>query len=154
MATFSLIVNGASFQVDADPNMPLLWVLRDLLGLTGTKFSCGIGTCGSCTVHIDGEAARSCQTTISSVVGKQITTIEGLSPDGKHPLQEAWIDHQVAQCGYCQPGQMMTAAALLSKNPNPSDDEINSAMSGVLCRCGMYGRVLEAVRQAASGGAE
>jgi len=154
MATFSLSVNGASFQVDADPNMPLLWVLRDLLGLTGTKFSCGIGTCGSCTVHIDGEAARSCQTTISSVVGKQITTIEGLSPDGKHPLQEVWIDHQVAQCGYCQPGQMMTAAALLSKKPNPSDDEINSAMSGVLCRCGMYGRVLEAVRQVASGGAE
>jgi isoquinoline 1-oxidoreductase subunit alpha len=152
MAEFSLSVNGASYQVDADPNMPLLWVLRDLLNLTGTKFGCGIGVCGACTVHINGEAVRSCQTPVSSVSGKQITTIEGLSPGGGHPLQVSWIEKQVAQCGYCQAGQIMTAAALLSHTPSPNDDEISATMSGVLCRCGMYGRILEAVHQASEGG--
>lgn len=152
MSAFSLSVNGANHQVDAEPNMPLLWVLRDLLGLTGTKFSCGIGVCGSCTVHIDGEAVRSCQVPVSSVAGKQIVTIEGLSPDGSHPLQVAWIEKQVSQCGYCQPGQIMTAAALLAKTPEPSQEQISAAMTGVLCRCGMYGRVLEAIRLVTEGG--
>ncbi len=154
MSSFSITVNNAVHSVDADPDMPLLWVLRDLLGLTGTKFGCGIGACGACTVHIDGAAARACMTPISSVAGKQITTIEGLSPDGSHPLQRAWIDNQVAQCGYCQPGQIMAAAALLNANPNPSEAEISSVMAGMLCRCGMYGRVLEAIQQAAGQGGE
>jgi aerobic-type carbon monoxide dehydrogenase small subunit (CoxS/CutS family) len=154
MSTFSLTVNGAVHEVDADPEMPLLWVLRDLLGLTGTKFSCGTGACGACTVHIDGEAVRSCLIPLSGAAGKQIVTIEGLSQDGRHPLQQAWIEQQVSQCGYCQPGQIMAAAALLDRLPNPSDEEISAAMSGVLCRCGMYGRIQAAIHQAAvEGGA-
>ena len=149
MSTFSISVNGAVHQVEAEPDMPLLWVLRDLLNLTGTKFSCGIGACGACTVLIDGSAVRSCLTPVSSTAGKQITTIEGLSADGSHPLQSAWIDQQVAQCGYCQPGQIMTAAGLLTANPDPSEEEIRAAMTGTLCRCGMYGRVQAAIQQAA-----
>ncbi len=152
MTAFSLTVNGTGYQVEADPGMPLLWVLRDLVGLTGTKFSCGIGACGACTVLVDGEPTRSCITPVSGVVGKQITTIEGLSPDGNHPLQVAWIEKQVSQCGYCQPGQILTAAALLAKNPSPSDEEITAAMNGVLCRCGMYTRIKDAIHQAAQGG--
>jgi isoquinoline 1-oxidoreductase subunit alpha len=152
MNTFSLSVNGAVHTIEAEPDMPLLWVLRDLLNLTGTKFGCGIGACGSCTVLIDGSAVRSCLTPISSTAGKQITTIEGLSADGSHPLQQAWIDQQVAQCGYCQPGQIMTAAGLLAANPNPSEEEISAAMNGNLCRCGMYGRIQAAVQQAAGQG--
>jgi isoquinoline 1-oxidoreductase alpha subunit len=150
MSAFSISVNGETHEVDADPDMPLLWVLRDLLGLTGTKFGCGIGVCGACTVLIDGEAVRSCGTQVSSITGKQVITIEGLSPDGNHPLQLAWIEKQVSQCGYCQPGQIMTAAALLVKHPDPSDEEINAAMAGTLCRCGTYGRISAAIRQVAS----
>ncbi len=153
MASITITVNDAPHQIDADPNTPLLWVLRDILSLTGTKYSCGIGQCGSCTVHVDGEATRSCVTPVSAVVGKKVTTIEGLSPDGRHPVQKAWIEEQVAQCGYCQPGQIMTVAALLAHNPKPGDDEIVKAMSGVLCRCGTYQRILKAVRRAAQGGA-
>jgi aerobic-type carbon monoxide dehydrogenase small subunit (CoxS/CutS family) len=124
-----------------------------MVGLTGTKYGCGIGQCGNCTVHVDGEATRSCMTPVSAVTGKKITTIEGLSLDGNHPIQKAWIEVQVAQCGYCQPGQIMTAAALLAHNPKPSDEEIVKAMSGVLCRCGTYQRIIQAVRRAAQGGA-
>ena len=153
MASITITVNDIPHQVDTEPNTPLLWVLRDMVGLTGTKYGCGIGQCGNCTVHVDGEAARSCTTPISAVAGKKITTIEGLSPDGNHPVQKAWIEAQVAQCGYCQPGQIMTAAALLAHNPKPSDEEIAKAMSGVLCRCGTYQRVIQAVRRAAQGGA-
>jgi aerobic-type carbon monoxide dehydrogenase small subunit (CoxS/CutS family) len=129
--------------------MPLLWVLRDLLGLTGTKFSCGMGLCGSCTVLIDGEPTRSCITQVEDVTGKHITTIEGLSPDGSHPLQKAWIDGHVTQCGYCQPGQIMSAAALLQKNPHPTDEDIDSALGDVLCRCGTYQRIRKAIHRAA-----
>jgi isoquinoline 1-oxidoreductase alpha subunit len=155
MSTFSISVNGAVHMVEAEPDMPLLWVLRDLLNLTGTKYSCGIGACGACTVLIDGSAVRSCLTPVSGTAGKQITTIEGLSPDGSHPLQRAWIDQQVAQCGYCQPGQIMTAAGLLAANPDPSEEEIRAAMTNTLCRCGMYGRVQAAIQQAAGqGGAQ
>ena len=153
MASITITVNDVAQQVDADPNTPLLWVLRDMVGLTGTKYGCGIGQCGNCTVHVDGEAVRSCMTPISTVAGKKITTIEGLSPDGSHPVQKAWIEAQVAQCGYCQPGQIMTAAALLAHNPKPSDEEIVKAMAGVLCRCGTYQRIILAVRRAAQGGA-
>ncbi len=153
MAAITITVNDTPHQIDADPNTPLLWVLRDIVGLTGTKYGCGIGQCGNCTVHIDGEATRSCMTPVSAVVGKKVTTIEGLSLDGTHPVQKAWIEVQVAQCGYCQPGQIMTAAALLAHNPKPSDDEIVKAMSGVLCRCGTYQRIIQAVRRAAQGGA-
>ncbi len=153
MAAITITVNDASHQIDADPNTPLLWVLRDILGLTGTKYSCGIGQCGNCIVHVDGEATRSCSTPVSAVVGKKVTTIEGLSLDGTHPIQKAWIEAQVAQCGYCQPGQIMTAAALLAHNPKPSDEEIVKAMSGVLCRCGTYQRIMKAVQSAAQGGA-
>jgi aerobic-type carbon monoxide dehydrogenase small subunit (CoxS/CutS family) len=153
MTSITITVNDAPHQIDVDPGMPLLWVLRDVLGLTGTKYSCGIGECGSCTVHIDGEAARSCSTPVSEVVGKKVTTIEGLSPDGSHPVQQAWIAEQVAQCGYCQPGQIMTAAALLAHNPRPGQEDIVKAMSGVLCRCGTYQRILKAVQRAAGGAA-
>ncbi len=153
MASITITVNDIPYQVDTDPATPLLWVLRDMVGLTGTKYSCGIGQCGNCTIHVDGEATRSCTTPVSTVVGKKITTIEGLSPDGNHPIQKAWIEVQVAQCGYCQPGQIMTAAALLAHNPRPSDEEIIKAMSGVLCRCGTYQRIIQAVRRAAQGGA-
>jgi len=152
MATLRITVNGVEHQLDIDPTTPLLWVLRDALGLTGTKYSCGIGQCGSCTVHIDGEAARSCATPVSAVEGKQVTTIEGLSPDGKHPLQQAWLSETVPQCGYCQPGQIMIAAALLARNPQPSDEDIDAAMSGALCRCGTYQRIRRAIHVAAGQG--
>lgn len=144
-----LIVNGVERQVDADPDMPLLWALRDVLDLTGTKFGCGMAQCGACTVHIDGEATRSCVTPIGSLEGSQVTTIEGLSPDGQHPLQKAWTEVNAPQCGYCQVGQIMSAAALLREKPKPTDDEIDDALSGNLCRCGTYLRIREAVRKAA-----
>lgn len=152
MAKITLKINGQSHTVEAEPDMPLLWALRDNLELTGTKYSCGIGLCGSCTVHVDGEAVRSCITKLSEVEGKEITTIEGLSDDLSHPVQQAWLDEQVPQCGYCQPGQIMTAAALLKKNPNPNDDDISDAMSGVLCRCGTYQRIRQAIKTAAGKG--
>jgi len=145
-----LNVNGAEREVDADPSMPLLWALRDLLGLTGTKFGCGMAQCGACTVHIDGEARRSCISPIGSLAGRKITTIEGLSPDGQHPLQEAWIEVNTPQCGYCQVGQIMSAAALLHRKPKPTDQEIDSALAGNLCRCGTYLRIREAIRKAAA----
>ena len=150
MASYTLKVNGTDQSVDVDENTPLLWVLRNNLGLTGTKFGCGLSQCGACTVHLDGVATRSCVTPVSQVADQEITTIEGLgSEDERHPLQEAWIETQAPQCGYCQSGQIMTAAALLETNPNPSDDEINEAMSGNLCRCGTYNRIREAVKLAA-----
>ena len=146
---FELTINHQSKTVDVSPDMPLLWVLRDELSLTGTKYGCGIAACGACTVHIDGEAVRSCQTPVSDVEGK-ITTIEGLGqPDNLHVLQQAWIDHQVAQCGYCQSGQIMNAAGLLNQNPNPSEAEILEAMNGNLCRCGTYPRIKAAIQTAA-----
>ena len=143
-------VNGERQTVDVDPAKPLLWVLREQLALTGTKFGCGIAQCGACTVHIDGVAMRSCVTPVSDVDGRRVTTIEGLgSESGElHPLQQAWIDHQVPQCGYCQSGQLMSATALLADNPNPSDADIDAAMSGNICRCGMYGRIREAIKAA------
>jgi aerobic-type carbon monoxide dehydrogenase small subunit (CoxS/CutS family) len=153
VAVITFTVNGEAQIVEAEPEMPLLWALRDLLDLTGAKYSCGIGVCGACTVHVNGEAARACVTAVSDVDGKQVTTIEGLSADGSHPVQAAWIAEQVSQCGYCQPGQIMAAAALLVGNPNPSDDDIVQAMSDVLCRCGTYPRILKAIRRAAEGGA-
>ena len=146
---YELDVNGARRRVDVDADMPLLWVIRDFLGLTGTKYGCGQSLCGACTVHVNGQPARSCVTPVSSVAGARITTIEGLSADGAHPLQRAWQDCDVAQCGYCQAGQLMTAAALLRDNPNPSDDEIDAAMAGNICRCGTYVRIRRAIRQAA-----
>ncbi len=144
-----LIVNGKAQSVDVAGNMPLLWVLRDTLGMTGTKFGCGMALCGACTVHLDGEAIRSCITPVSSVAGKKITTIEGLSPDRSHPVQRAWIEVDVPQCGYCQSGQIMSAASLLAKTPKPSDSEIDDAMKGNICRCGTYQRIREAVHRAA-----
>jgi isoquinoline 1-oxidoreductase alpha subunit len=144
-----LIVNGVERQVDADPDMPLLWALRDVLELTGTKYGCGMAQCGACTVHVDGEAMRSCVTPIGTVEGSRITTIEGLSPDGQHPLQKAWVEVNAPQCGYCQSGQIMAAAALLRENPKPTDSDIDDALSGNLCRCGTYLRIREAVRKAA-----
>jgi isoquinoline 1-oxidoreductase subunit alpha len=144
-----LTVNGAEREVNAPVDMPLLWVLRDLLSLTGTKFGCGIAQCGACTVHLDGEPRRSCVTPVGSAVGKKITTIEGLSPDGSHPVQRAWADLDVVQCGYCQSGQIMAAAALLAAKADPTDAEIDAAMSGNICRCGTYQRIRAAVHQAA-----
>jgi len=149
MSSYDLQINGQAYTVEAEAQMPLLWVLRDLLGLTGTKFSCGVGLCGSCTVLIDGEPERSCVTPVERAAGKAITTIEGLSPEVSHPLQEAWLEENVSQCGYCQPGQIMNAAALLQKNPDPSDAEIDVAMSDVLCRCGTYQRIRKAIHRAA-----
>jgi isoquinoline 1-oxidoreductase alpha subunit len=146
--TFTL--NGKSTTVDVDPQMPLLWVLRDTLNMTGTKFGCGMALCGACTVHINGEATRSCITPVSSVAGKKITTIEGLSADASHPVQKAWIEEDVPQCGYCQSGQIMSAAALLAKKPNPTDADIDDAMSGNICRCGTYQRIRKAIHHAAS----
>jgi isoquinoline 1-oxidoreductase subunit alpha len=142
-------LNGKPQTVDVSPNMPLLWVLRDTLGMTGTKFGCGMALCGACTVHIDGEAMRSCITPISSVTGKKITTIEGLSPDRSHPVQKAWIEIDVPQCGYCQSGQIMSAAALLATKAQPSDAEIDDALKGNICRCGTYQRIRQAVHRAA-----
>jgi len=149
MAQYVLNVNGGTQTLDAQPDMPLLWVLRDLLNLTGTKYGCGMGLCGACTVHIDGSAMRSCQTAISDAAGKQILTIEGLGKNGLHPVQQAWIAEQVPQCGYCQPGQIMSAAALLSAKPYPTDSEIDDAMSGNLCRCATYFRIRNAIHRAA-----
>ena len=143
-------VNGFSKAVEVDPEMPLLWVLRDVLGLTGTKFGCGLGICGSCTLHLDGEAVRACQTPIRDVAGKSVTTIEGLSKKGDHPVQQAWIEEDVAQCGYCQPGQIMQAAWLLSKHPHPTDAEIDHGMSENICRCGTYQRIRCAIHRAAA----
>ena len=148
MATFNLKINNESHQVDADPDTPILWVLRDSLGLVGTKYGCGIGQCGACTVHLDGVAMRSCSIPISALEGKSITTIEGLSADANHPLQEAWRQHDVPQCGYCQAGQIMNAASLLSNNANPSDADIDQAMQGNLCRCGTYTRIKAAIKTA------
>ena len=145
---FTLNVNGKSVTVDVPADMPLLWVLRDVLDLRGTKFGCGLGQCGACTVHLRGNAVRSCQTTVSAAAGAAITTIEGLSPDGSHPLQRVWEELDVPQCGYCQAGQIMSAAALLRRNPRPSDADIDTAMSGNLCRCGTYLRIREAVHRA------
>ena len=149
MSIFDLRINDQDYSVDADESMPLLWVLRDLLGLTGTKFSCGMGLCGSCTVLVDDEPVRSCATPVSAVAGKSILTIEGLSWDGSHPVQKAWLEEKVTQCGYCQPGQIMNAVALIKKKPNPSDADIDAAMGDVLCRCGTYQRVRSAIHRAA-----
>jgi isoquinoline 1-oxidoreductase subunit alpha len=149
MARIAFQLNGQPQSVDVLPEMPLLWVLRDTLGLTGTKYGCGMALCGACTVHIDGEPARSCVTPISRVEGKRITTIEGISPDLTHPVQRAWILGQVPQCGYCQSGQIMAAAALLAKNPSPTDAQIDAAMSGNICRCGTYDRIRKAIHHAA-----
>ncbi|HEX3436384.1 MAG TPA: (2Fe-2S)-binding protein [Pseudacidobacterium sp.] len=150
MAEFAMNVNGHMHTVDAEPEMPLLWVLRDLLNLTGTKYGCGIGMCGACTVHLDGAAIRSCQTQISAAAGKKITTIEGLGLIGLHLVQKAWIAEQVPQCGYCQPGQIMSAAALLAANPKPTDSDIDDAMAGNLCRCATYCRIRKAIHRAAA----
>ncbi len=149
MAQYNLNVNGQNRQVDVDSDTPLLWVLRDTLSLVGTKYGCGIAQCGACTVHIDGKAIRSCSTPISAVANQKVTTIEGLSEDGSHPVQQAWIEHDVPQCGYCQAGQIMTAAALISDNKNPSDSDISDAMNGNICRCGTYLRIKAAVKTAA-----
>ena len=151
MARFNLTINGKQFSADVDPAMPLLWALRDVLNLTGTKFGCGMGLCGACTVHLDGEAVRSCQTAVGSVGNKKVTTIEGLSPDRSHPVQRAWIAEQVPQCGYCQPGQIMQAAALLASNPKPSREQIDQAMTGNICRCATYQRIRRAIQRAAQG---
>jgi len=148
-----LKVNGREQALDVDPQTPLLWVLRDHLGLTGTKFGCGIAQCGACTVHLDGVATRSCVTPVSAVAGREVTTIEGLSAQAEHPLQQAWIELDVPQCGFCQSGQLMAAAALLAEQPTPSDEAINQAMDGVLCRCGTYNRVRAAIKRAAEIGA-
>lgn len=144
-----LTVNGEEREIDVDPQTPLLWVLRDHLGLTGTKFSCGIAQCGACTVHVDGTAIRSCSTPVSAVTGRDVLTIEGLAERGDHPVQRAWVELDVPQCGFCQSGQIMAAASLLQTSPSPSDDDIDQGMSGVLCRCGTYNRIRAAVKRAA-----
>jgi isoquinoline 1-oxidoreductase subunit alpha len=146
---FQIKLNGKQVVVEVEPDTPLLWVLRDTLALTGTKFGCGLGVCGACTVHVNGEAVRSCQIPISALEGKSVTTIEGLSTDGSHPVQRAWLAEEVAQCGYCQPGQIMQACALLSKNQNPTDTDINEAMAENICRCGTYQRIRKAIKRAA-----
>lgn len=143
-----LTVNGQKHDLDVDPETPLLWVIRDYLNLTGTKYGCGIAQCGACTVHVNGYAQRSCQTKLREVGGKEITTIEGLSPDSRHPVQQAWIEHDVPQCGYCQSGQLMAAAALLSENPSPGDEQIDAAIDNI-CRCGTYQRIRRAIHRAA-----
>ncbi len=150
MAAITINVNGKQQAIEVSPETPLLWVLRDTLGLTGTKFGCGMAMCGACTVHLNGEAIRSCVTPISSAVGKKITTIEGLSPNVSHPLQIAWVQNNVPQCGYCQSGQIMQAAALLKKKPKPTDDDIDTAMKGNICRCGTYQRIRQAIKQASN----
>ncbi|MEX1138188.1 MAG: (2Fe-2S)-binding protein [Bacteroidota bacterium] len=152
MPTFSLTINGKKHTVDASPEMPLLWVLRDLLGMTGTKFSCGRGLCGSCTVQLDGEATRSCVTAVEYAADKKITTIEGLAENKREPLLQAWIEEDVPQCGFCQPGHIMTASSFLATNSNPSDSDIDSAMAMNLCRCGTYPRMKRAIKLAARGG--
>lgn len=150
MPTFDLSVNGKSMQVDVDPTTPVLWVLRDHLNLVGTKFGCGIAQCGACTVHIDGIAMRSCSLPVASIGEQKITTIEGLSENGDHPVQQAWLEHDVPQCGYCQAGQIMSASSLLSMTPNPTDADIDGAMSGNICRCGTYTRIKKAIKTAAA----
>ena len=152
MPDIILRVNGSDRKASVSTETPLLWVLRDTLRLTGTKFGCGAGLCGACTVHVDGAAIRSCSTPVSQVVGKNIITIEGLSANGLHPVQQAWIAEDVPQCGYCQSGQIMAAAAMLAKNPQPSDDQISQSMSGNLCRCGTYDRIRKAIHRAANSG--
>lgn len=146
----SLKINGKTMTVKAEPDTPLLWVIRDEIGLTGTKFGCGIAQCGACTVHLDGQPVRSCQTPLAAAAGKSVSTIESLSPNNSHPLQKAWIAHDVPQCGYCQSGQLMSAAALLKTNKNPSDADIDAAMSGNICRCGTYQRIKAAIKTAAA----
>ena len=145
----ALTVNGKRYDVDVSPDMPLLWVIRENVGLTGTKFGCGLGQCGACTVQLDGVAVRSCTTTVTAAAGKKVTTIEGLSPDSSHPLQVAWVAEQVPQCGYCQSGQIMSAAALLAKTPKPTDAQIDTALAGNICRCGTYQRIRRAIHRAA-----
>ncbi len=149
MANFTLSINGQQQQVDVDPNTPMLWVLRDHLNLVGTKYGCGISACGTCMIHLDGYAVLACQLPVSKVGDQAITTIEGLSEDGDHPVQQAWLEHDVPQCGYCQAGQIMSAAALLDRNPNPSDQEIEAAMHINICRCGTYTRIKAAIKTAA-----
>jgi len=148
MANLTLNINGEKKQVDVDPNTPLLWVLREYLDLVGTKYGCGMSQCGACTVHLNGAAVRSCVFPVSAVANQPITTIEGLSEDGDHPVQKAWLEEDVAQCGYCQPGQIMSAAALLNNNPNPTDEDIDLAMSGNICRCATYVRIKKAIKKA------
>ncbi|MCX6319757.1 MAG: (2Fe-2S)-binding protein [Bacteroidetes bacterium] len=150
MATYELTINGKQYKVDADPSTPVLWILRDHLDMVGTKFGCGLAQCGACTIHLGDMATRSCVLPVSSIGNQEITTIEGLSDTGDHPVQKAWVDLDVAQCGYCQAGQIMTAAALLKRNKNPSDEEIASAMDGNICRCGTYLRIKAAVKTAAA----
>jgi len=145
----TITVNGKAHEVDVEDGMPLLWVLRDVLNMTGTKFGCGVAMCGACTVHINGDAVRSCMTKVEAVAGKSVTTIEGLSPNGNHPVQEAWIELDVPQCGYCQSGQVMSAASLLAKKANPSDIDIDEAMRGNICRCGTYAQIRSAIHRAA-----
>jgi isoquinoline 1-oxidoreductase alpha subunit len=152
MTTITMKINGQEQALDVTPDMPLLWALRDVLGLTGTKYSCGIGVCGSCTVHLDGKASRACITPVAEAAGRQVITIEGLSADSHHPVQQAWLDERVSQCGYCQPGQIMTTVALLKENPRPTDDDIDAALSGTLCRCGTYQRIRRAIHRAAEMG--
>ena len=153
MATFTITVNGETRSVaSGDPDMPLLWILRDRLGLTGTKYGCGVGACGACTVHVDGEALRSCQVPVSAAVGRRVVTIEGLSSDGRHPCQLAWLEQDVAQCGYCQPGMIMEAAAVLAKKKAAPASDFEAALSGHICRCGTYGRMREAVKAVAASG--
>jgi isoquinoline 1-oxidoreductase alpha subunit len=149
MGQIAISINGQTKSVDVDPKTPLLWVLRDTFGLTGTKYGCGIGQCGACTVILNGDAVRSCQTPVSRAAGKQVTTIEGLSTNRSHPVQRAWIEEQVPQCGYCQSGQIMSTVVLLKANPNPTDGDINDALSGNICRCGTYHRIRRAVHRAA-----
>ena len=148
--TTRIQINGKTMTVKAEPDTPLLWVIRDEVGLTGTKFGCGMALCGACTVHLDGQPVRSCQTPLSAAAGKKVSTIESLSANNSHPLQKAWIAHDVPQCGYCQSGQLMSAAALLKSNKNPSDDDIDAAMSGNICRCGTYPRIRAAIKTAAA----
>ncbi len=149
MEAIKLNINGRVKEFNLDPEMPLLWAIRDFAGLTGTKFSCGIGQCGACTVHLDGEPVRSCMIPVSSVTGKSITTIEGIAEDDEHPVQQAWIQEQVPQCGYCQTGQVMNAVALLKKHPSPTDEQIENYMLGALCRCGTYPRIYKAIKRLA-----
>jgi len=149
MATYTLQINGKSYTIEADPQMPLLWVIRDLAGLTGTKYGCGISLCGACTVHLGGNPIRACSFPVSAATKQPITTIEGLSADDSHPVQQAWVAEQVPQCGYCQSGQIMAAAALLKRNPHPTDKDIDAAMQGHICRCGTYPRIRKAIKRAA-----
>ncbi|MHA8065271.1 (2Fe-2S)-binding protein [Aquirufa sp. ROCK2-A2] len=150
MKKYSLRINKKVHQVEADENMPLLWVLRDILGMEGTKYGCGVGSCGACTVHLNGSAVRSCQLPISALAGMEVTTIEGLSAKGDHPVQKAWIAEDVAQCGYCQSGQIMSAAALLKSTPNPTEEDIENFMAGNICRCGTYTRIKKAIQLVAT----